>query len=69
MSFSQTEQAVARLRQIYVASPVIEASTVVLVNLLIIDLALPNDVKEDRVTTMSAALPISDATSLIANPR
>jgi predicted regulator of Ras-like GTPase activity (Roadblock/LC7/MglB family) len=56
MELSPTEQMVARLRQMQVASPDIEASAVVSVDGLIIASALPNDVEEDRVSAMSAAM-------------
>jgi len=56
MEFSPREQMVARLRQMQVASPDIEASAVVSVDGLIIASALPNDVEEDRVSAMSAAM-------------
>lgn len=56
MELSPTEQMVARLRQMQVASPDIEASAVVSVDGLIIASALPSDVEEDRVSAMSAAM-------------
>jgi predicted regulator of Ras-like GTPase activity (Roadblock/LC7/MglB family) len=56
MDLSPREQMVARLRQMQVASPDIEASAVVSVDGLIIASALPNDVEEDRVSAMSAAM-------------
>jgi len=56
MAASRTEQMVARLRQMQVASADIEASAVVSVDGLIIASALPNEVEEDRVSAMSAAM-------------
>jgi len=56
MASSRTEQMVSRLRQMQAASPDIEASAVVSVDGLIIASALPNEVEEDRVSAMSAAM-------------
>jgi uncharacterized protein len=56
MSITRTEQMVARLRQMQAVSPDIEASAVVSVDGLIIASALPNEVEEDRVSAMSAAM-------------
>ncbi len=56
MSTTRTEQMVNRLRQMQVVSPDIEASAVVSVDGLIIASALPNEVEEDRVSAMSAAM-------------
>jgi predicted regulator of Ras-like GTPase activity (Roadblock/LC7/MglB family) len=56
MTLSRTEQMVSRLRQMQAASPDIEASAVVSCDGLIIASALPNDVEEDRVSAMSAAM-------------
>ncbi len=56
MASNRTEQMVVRLRQMQVASPEIEASAVVSVDGLIIASALPNEVEEDRVSAMSAAM-------------
>jgi predicted regulator of Ras-like GTPase activity (Roadblock/LC7/MglB family) len=56
MNLIPTEQMVARLHQMQVASPDIIASAVVSVDGLIIASALPNDVEEDRVSAMSAAM-------------
>ncbi len=56
MASNRTEQMVTRLRQMQVASPAIEASAVVSVDGLIIASALPNEVEEDRVSAMSAAM-------------
>ena len=56
MTRSRTEQMVARLREMQIASPDIEASAVVSVDGLIMASALPADVEEDRVSAMSAAM-------------
>ena len=56
MTRSRTEQMVARLRNLQVTTPDIEASAVVSVDGLIIASALPADVEEDRVSAMSAAM-------------
>ena len=56
MSRSRTEQMVARLKDLQVSTPDIEASAVVSVDGLIIASALPPDVEEDRVSAMSAAM-------------
>jgi predicted regulator of Ras-like GTPase activity (Roadblock/LC7/MglB family) len=56
MASNRTEQMVTRLRQMQAASPDIEASAVVSVDGLIIASALPNEVEEDRVSAMSAAM-------------
>lgn len=56
MASSRTEQMVSRLHQMQAASPDIEASAVVSVDGLIIASALPNEVEEDRVSAMSAAM-------------
>jgi predicted regulator of Ras-like GTPase activity (Roadblock/LC7/MglB family) len=53
---TRTEQMVSRLRQMQAACPDIEASAVVSVDGLIIASALPNEVEEDRVSAMSAAM-------------
>jgi predicted regulator of Ras-like GTPase activity (Roadblock/LC7/MglB family) len=47
---------VARLKDLQVSTPDIEASAVVSVDGLIIASALPGDVEEDRVSAMSAAM-------------
>jgi len=47
---------VARLREMQIACPDIEASAVVSVDGLIMASALPTDVEEDRVSAMSAAM-------------
>ena len=56
MTQSRTEQMVARLRDLQMGTPDIEASAVVSVDGLIIASALPSDVEEDRVSAMSAAM-------------
>lgn len=56
MTKSRTELLVNRLRQMQAASPDIEASAVVSVDGLIIASALPQEVEEDRVSAMSAAM-------------
>lgn len=56
MSSSRTEQMVARLKDLQISTPDIEASAVVSVDGLIIASALPADVEEDRVSAMSAAM-------------
>jgi len=56
MTRSRTEQMVARLRNLQVTTPDIEASAVVSVDGLIIASALPAEVEEDRVSAMSAAM-------------
>jgi predicted regulator of Ras-like GTPase activity (Roadblock/LC7/MglB family) len=53
---SRTEQIMARLRDLRVSTPDIEASAVVSVDGLIIASDLPADVEEDRVSAMSAAM-------------
>lgn len=56
MASSRTERLVARLSDLQVSTPDIEASAVVSVDGLIIASALPTDVEEDRVSAMSAAM-------------
>lgn len=56
MTRSRTELMVNRLRDMQAASPDIEASAVVSVDGLIMASALPQDVEEDRVSAMSAAM-------------
>lgn len=56
MTKSRTEQMVARLGDLQVGTPDIEASAVVSVDGLIIASALHPDVEEDRVSAMSAAM-------------
>ena len=53
---SRTEQIMARLRDLRVITPDIEASAVVSVDGLTIASDLPPDVEEDRVSAMSAAM-------------
>ena len=54
MTRSRTEQMVARLKDLQISTPDIEASAVVSVDGLIIASALPSDVEEDRVSAISA---------------
>jgi predicted regulator of Ras-like GTPase activity (Roadblock/LC7/MglB family) len=56
MARSRTEQMVARIKDLQISAPDIEASAVVSVDGLIIASALPLDVEEDRVSAMSAAM-------------
>jgi hypothetical protein len=56
MAKSRTEQMVERLREMQAAAPEIVASAVVSVDGLIMASALPNNVEEDRVSAMSAAM-------------
>lgn len=56
MANSRAEQMVDRLRNMQVATPDIIASALVSVDGLTIASALPNDVEEDRVSAMSAAM-------------
>jgi predicted regulator of Ras-like GTPase activity (Roadblock/LC7/MglB family) len=56
MAQSRTEQMVARLKDLQVSTPDVEASALVSVDGLIIASALPPDVEEDRVSAMSAAM-------------
>ncbi len=56
MTRSRTEMMVNRLRDMQAASPDIEASAVVSVDGLIMASALPQEVEEDRVSAMSAAM-------------
>jgi len=53
---SRSELMFDRLRELRSASPEIEASAVVSVDGLIMASALPDDVEEDRVSAMSAAM-------------
>lgn len=53
---SRTEQVIARLRDLRVITPDIEASAVVSVDGLTMASDLPADVEEDRVSAMSAAM-------------
>ena len=56
MSKSRSDQMVDRLRQMQAAAPEIEASAIVSVDGLIMASALPQEVEEDRVSAMSAAM-------------
>src|SRR5574340_1200100 len=56
MSKSRSDQLVERLRSMQAAAPDIEASAIVSVDGLIMASALPQDVEEDRVSAMSAAM-------------
>jgi predicted regulator of Ras-like GTPase activity (Roadblock/LC7/MglB family) len=56
MTQTRTEQMVARIKDLQISTPDIEASAVVSVDGLIIASALPPDVEEDRVSAMSAAM-------------
>jgi predicted regulator of Ras-like GTPase activity (Roadblock/LC7/MglB family) len=56
MAQTRTELIVARLREMQMNSPEIEASAVVSTDGLIIASALPADVEEDRLSAMSAAM-------------
>jgi predicted regulator of Ras-like GTPase activity (Roadblock/LC7/MglB family) len=56
MATSRAEEMVKRLREMQTATPEIIASAVVSVDGLTIASALPNDVEEDRVSAMSAAM-------------
>ncbi len=56
MSKSRTQLMVERLRDLQASSPDVEASAVVSVDGLSMALALPQDVEEDRVSAMSAAM-------------
>jgi predicted regulator of Ras-like GTPase activity (Roadblock/LC7/MglB family) len=56
MTKSRSEQMVERLRNMQAAAPDIEASAVVSVDGLIMASALPQEVEEDRVSAMSAAM-------------
>jgi predicted regulator of Ras-like GTPase activity (Roadblock/LC7/MglB family) len=53
---SRNEQLVARLRDMQLSSPDIEAAAIVSVDGLSIASSLPGDVEEDRVSAMSAAM-------------
>ncbi len=53
---SRTEQMVARLRDLQAGTADIEASAVVSVDGLIMASSLPQDIEEDRVSAMSAAM-------------
>ena len=56
MAQTRTELIVARLREMQMNSPEIEASAVVSTDGLIIASALPADIEEDRLSAMSAAM-------------
>ena len=56
MARSRSQQIVDRLRLMQAGAPDIEASAVVSVDGLIMASALPQDVEEDRVSAMSAAM-------------
>ncbi len=56
MTKSRAEQLVDRLRAMQASAPDIEASAVVSVDGLIMASALPQEVEEDRVSAMSAAM-------------
>jgi predicted regulator of Ras-like GTPase activity (Roadblock/LC7/MglB family) len=56
MANSRSEQMVNRLRDMQISTPDIIASALVSVDGLTIASALPNDVEEDRVSAMSAAM-------------
>ena len=56
MSQSRSKQMVDRLREMQASSPDIEASAIVSVDGLSIASALPQDIEEDRVSAMSAAM-------------
>jgi uncharacterized protein len=56
MTKSRSELMVERLRSMQAFAPDIEASAVVSVDGLIMASALPQDVEEDRVSAMSAAM-------------
>jgi len=53
---SRTQLMVERLRELQASSPDIEASAIVSVDGLSIASSLPQDVEEDRVSAMSAAM-------------
>lgn len=56
MNKSRTQMMVERLRDLQASSPDIEASAIVSVDGLSIASSLPQDVEEDRVSAMSAAM-------------
>ncbi len=56
MTQSKNELLVKRLREMQFASPEIEASAVISIDGLIMASALPENVEEDRVSAMSAAM-------------
>jgi predicted regulator of Ras-like GTPase activity (Roadblock/LC7/MglB family) len=56
MTPSRTERMIARLRELQISTPDVEASAIVSVDGLIIASSLPAGVEEDRVSAMSAAM-------------
>ena len=56
MSSSRSQQLVEELKKLQISSPDIQASAIVSSDGLIIASALPNNVEEDRVSAMSAAM-------------
>ena len=56
MTQSRTERMMARLRDLQISTPDVEASAIVSVDGLIIASSLPSGVEEDRVSAMSAAM-------------
>ena len=56
MTQSRTERMIARLRDLHISTPDVEASAIVSVDGLIIASSLPAGVEEDRVSAMSAAM-------------
>jgi len=56
LSQSRTKMMVDRLREMQASSPDIEASAIVSVDGLSIASALPQEIEEDRVSAMSAAM-------------
>ncbi len=56
MTLSRNDLLVARLRDLKASSPDVEASALISVDGLTIASALPDDVEEDRVAAMSAAM-------------
>jgi predicted regulator of Ras-like GTPase activity (Roadblock/LC7/MglB family) len=56
MTQSKSDRMVQRLRDMQLASPEIEASAVVSIDGLIMASALPDNVQDDRVSAMSAAM-------------
>ncbi len=56
MTKSRTQLLVDRLRELQASSPDVEASAIVSVDGLPIATALPQEVEEDRVSAMSAAM-------------
>ncbi len=56
MTKTRTQLMVDRLRELQASSPDIEASAIVSVDGLTIASALPDDIEEDRVSAMSAAM-------------